>query len=519
MKTPVILAITLLSATACSQPFKLGWSRLSTAADIDIDEMRTGLVDSQGRIVVAGSTLLPNGKRVANISLFNRNRALIKSVQIAPSGDASMRGTRLMEEEGIFYFFCTRTETVGNNESITLYKLDSQLNTLGSTQFAATAAPGSEVVTGAVWDDTDIVHVVGIASEGTVFRTFLTRLDPATLQASTIELPELANSAWPPSIALGANSTVAVGSLNGEKARIRAFTQAHAAKWELGEFDAITLGSRISNLTSFGGDFYVSLAKNQDFEVENDETHWSVQRISASNGGILAENEWPPLTGLSMVSPGPLETSPAGIFASYWKQGRTLVKRLDANLMPLNSYELSSFPLEPRSMLVDSFGEVFLCGNQLPSSPNALGAFKLNAVLAQKVVFTASDWDFATDHDAGSAKNDLVGEFYVWETDGRRSRLSCYQQAPIAVTDGVFQPRSGRVFRPLAPVTANDRYAGLASISIAVPPAHGTVTIGANGYFNYTADPGYVGPDSFKYKLSKPGLTESVATVNLSVRP
>lgn len=519
MKTPAILAITLLSASACSQPFRLAWSRLSTAADIDIDEMRTVLVDSQGRIAVAGSTVLPNGRRVANISLFNRNRALIKSVQIAPTGDASLRGTRLMEEEGIFYFFCTRTETVDNNETICIYKLNSQLGTIGSTQFSATASPGSEVVAGSVWDDTDIVHLVGIAAEGTGFRTFLTRLDPATLQASTVELPGLASNPWPPSIALGASSTIAVGSLNGEKARVTAFTQSHAAKWEVTEFDAMTLGSRLSNVMSFGGDFYVSLAKNQDIEVENDETHWSVQRISAANGAILAENEWPPITGLSAVAPGPLETSPAGIFASYWRQGRTVVKRLDANLTPLNSYELSSFPLEPRSMLVDSFGEVFLCGNQLPSSPNALGGFKLSALLAQKVVFTASDWDFAVGHDSGCAKNDGLGEFYVWETDGSRSRLSCYQQAPIAVTDGGFQPRSGRVFRPTSPVTNNDRYGGLASISIAVHPAHGTVTIGANGYFNYTSAAGYVGPDSFKYRLSKPGLNESVATVNLNVRP
>jgi hypothetical protein len=50
-------------------------------------------------------------------------------------------------------------------------------------------------------------------------------------------------------------------------------------------------------------------------------------------------------------------------------------------------------------------------------------------------------------------------------------------------------------------------------------PAHGTVTINADGSFVYLSTPGYVGPDSFTYMASDGFSSSSPATVNLNVTP
>jgi hypothetical protein len=51
-------------------------------------------------------------------------------------------------------------------------------------------------------------------------------------------------------------------------------------------------------------------------------------------------------------------------------------------------------------------------------------------------------------------------------------------------------------------------------------PTHGTVTLGANGTYSYTPASGYLGPDSFTYRINVPGTTppnSNVSTVALNV--
>lgn len=50
-------------------------------------------------------------------------------------------------------------------------------------------------------------------------------------------------------------------------------------------------------------------------------------------------------------------------------------------------------------------------------------------------------------------------------------------------------------------------------------PAHGSVTLNADGTFKYTPAPGYIGADSFTYKANDGQLDSNVATVNLTVYP
>src|SRR5207253_3031103 len=48
-------------------------------------------------------------------------------------------------------------------------------------------------------------------------------------------------------------------------------------------------------------------------------------------------------------------------------------------------------------------------------------------------------------------------------------------------------------------------------------PAHGTLTLNANGFFSYTPAADYTGPDSFTYKASDGLVLSNLATVSLNV--
>ncbi len=513
------ICLGVLAGPLSAQPLRLAWNKLSTSSGIEMDVVRDGLIDSQGRFVVAGSTKLPNGKRVASISIFNRNRALIDYAEFAPSGDASSEVTRLMEDQGMFYFFRTRTETVDNNETITIHKADAGLNLLGSNTVPGTAAPGMDRITGSFFDEADAIFGVGSGSESGQYRTFIAKIDALTLAATTLELPGLTPNPVRPSITYGAGQTVVVGMNVASIGRVRGFTKLFASKWVLSELDAFTATSIISNVVAFGDSIYYTAAKNQDIEVENDETHWVGRDVIASSGTIVESIDFPSYVFQNRVQPGPLVAGASGIHASFRVDGRTVVKRLSTNMELLGTYD-GGVTSTPQSLLLDKFGEVFGATRLAQGSPNVLGVFKLNASNVQRYTHNQTDWDFLwSPHESGSAQHDASGDLFTWETDGTRMRLSCYQQAPVAVTDGGFQPKSGKLFRPSSPVTMNDRYAAGAAITITQHPAHGTVTMGSTGFFNYTSAPGYVGPDSFKYRLTKPDLNVSTATVNLNVKP
>ncbi|MBM4035010.1 MAG: tandem-95 repeat protein, partial [Planctomycetes bacterium] len=55
------------------------------------------------------------------------------------------------------------------------------------------------------------------------------------------------------------------------------------------------------------------------------------------------------------------------------------------------------------------------------------------------------------------------------------------------------------------------------SAILVAPPAHGSVTLNANGSFTYTPTANYHGPDSFTYKASDGWAESNVATVGLIV--
>jgi hypothetical protein len=67
-------------------------------------------------------------------------------------------------------------------------------------------------------------------------------------------------------------------------------------------------------------------------------------------------------------------------------------------------------------------------------------------------------------------------------------------------------------------LNASDVDGDALSYAITAPPAHGTLTLGANGAFTYTPAPNYCGPDRFSYSVSDGTCTQPVgATVHITV--
>lgn len=104
---------------------------------------------------------------------------------------------------------------------------------------------------------------------------------------------------------------------------------------------------------------------------------------------------------------------------------------------------------------------------------------------------------------------------------GSHFEITTPNQAPDAINDGYVISRNGLLTVSAAEgVLANDTDPENANLSATVVqgPAHGTLTLNANGSFTYTPNAGYSGPDSFSYRASD-GALNDIATVNLTVDP
>lgn len=94
-------------------------------------------------------------------------------------------------------------------------------------------------------------------------------------------------------------------------------------------------------------------------------------------------------------------------------------------------------------------------------------------------------------------------------------------EAPVAVADAYSTPEDTALVIAAEGVLANDTDAEddtLTAIKV-TDPAHGTVSLGADGSFTYTPVADYNGPDSFTYKANDATTDSNVATVTLTVTP
>jgi hypothetical protein len=115
----------------------------------------------------------------------------------------------------------------------------------------------------------------------------------------------------------------------------------------------------------------------------------------------------------------------------------------------------------------------------------------------------------------GFAVHQASGDIFVSGSSSVVSDIGLIQAA-IALPD-VYRPKRNTVFNSPETLTHNDRYMLGSVISLDTPPLHGVVTINANKTFVYTPNTNFVGTDTFKYRLTKPNLNVSKATVTLIV--
>jgi VCBS repeat-containing protein len=96
------------------------------------------------------------------------------------------------------------------------------------------------------------------------------------------------------------------------------------------------------------------------------------------------------------------------------------------------------------------------------------------------------------------------------------------QNDPPAAAGESYSVTSGTVLNVAAPgVLGNDSDIDSASLQaqIATAPAHGALTLNANGSFSYTPAAGYSGPDSFAYVATDGAAMSGQALVSITVNP
>src|SRR4029077_1080043 len=91
--------------------------------------------------------------------------------------------------------------------------------------------------------------------------------------------------------------------------------------------------------------------------------------------------------------------------------------------------------------------------------------------------------------------------------------------APVAVDDSYITNEDTTLTVAAASVLANDSDVDSAALTVSLVsgPAHGTLTLNADGSFSYTPAANYNGSDSFTYKANDGSSNSNIATVSLTV--
>ena len=114
-----------------------------------------------------------------------------------------------------------------------------------------------------------------------------------------------------------------------------------------------------------------------------------------------------------------------------------------------------------------------------------------------------------------------TGTLYCWAMTAtvQQTGQGCtvFNQPPFALNQDVAVVHDSPIAFALAGVTAED---SVAAFQIQDPPGHGTLSSfdTTTGVVTYSPEPGYSGPDSFRYEISDGTTNRATATVHLSVQ-
>ncbi len=99
--------------------------------------------------------------------------------------------------------------------------------------------------------------------------------------------------------------------------------------------------------------------------------------------------------------------------------------------------------------------------------------------------------------------------------------VAAVNDVPVATADSYTTNQNAPLVVPAGGVLNNDTDGDgdVLTATLVTGPAHGTMTLNADGSFSYTPTTGYNGPDSFTYRAADATLTSAVTTVSITVLP
>jgi VCBS repeat-containing protein len=313
---------------------------------------------------------------------------------------------------------------------------------------------------------------------------------PALTQSGTVFDTATTNplNYWIPSVNVNGQGTMALGgSVAGAAARVNTFFTGRKAGDTSGATDVPTLGTGTGAAYNPGsdpgggsgrrwGDYsFVSV------DPDDDQTMWSIQEyVNATNSYAVH------VTKLRAAAPTVATIAPS-----------TLVKQPGVTHLTMTGTGFfepgAAFPNHLTITSDCGATNIAITGTPTPTTIT----FDATAPASGSCTFTA------TNPDGQSAAATAVP--------------TSTNSAPVAVADSATTPRD----TPLngTSVLANDTDADADPLTAQKvgDPAHGSVTLAADGTYVYTPAAGYAGPDAFTYRASDGAATSNVATVSLTV--
>lgn len=520
MKLPrfaAVAALLTLVGAACAQTASFFWYRTDASTDIALNTVRHALVNADNRLVAVGRSPSPDGFR-GNLTIFNRNRAVIASKLLTPPGGGDLELTRLFLYSDAYMVAGTATPTGSTDQQIYMAILDLNLNVMDEIMFPANNGAGEEIVTDLV-GTSGHRWICGRARATNGWRTFAYHLTGLVDNPVLLDNSPLGDDPTPQLSYIVQNSTTGVlvyAATTDTGPRIQQYSLTNTLQWsrDLGPAGGSGYRMILDNVgNGTAGNPIVTLSWNDEPTPGSPESHGKIFVLNGSNGSTSDSTPAVDAPGANQLITAGAMLSTSTLNALYDAGNRSAVRSFSAsNFGALNTWSSPVLTGQSRSLNIDSFGELLA----LRSYGNSLYLAKLNTSLVKRFDFYRPTTLNANQMTAGAALSSATGDIFVYASDDHHMQIACYQQAPIAVTE-YYPCRRNVLFRPPVSVLSNDRYAAGCTIIITGMPLHGSVTMGADGFFNYRSAPAYTGPDSFRYTISRPGVSPSTATVNLSV--
>jgi len=529
MRFAITLSLVATAAVATAQPSKIAWTRSNASADIVQDTAKAGAMLPNGHFVIVGGSKQPDGTMKGCLTIFNRNRAVVRVREYSRPGGGSMEFRHVVVTP-------TQILAIGGGGPGNIGVENDETHTVGHDHlmeeegifYFGSLAAGKEEITDVAVDPNGVLYMAGYRMSGANRHAFLRR--QATPGATPTNIPLTQTAIHPnfrPDVTVNGIIAILIGLFapNGA-ATVQSYSPAGSLNWSFGASNptsTTTTGYKLTDIL-VSGYVYGTSTWAKEISPGMFNSGGRIHKINLETGQVAEFGDTSGLNGADMMivrdaAAGQAAGKRVNVLFEQGQRGR--VYSFNANLVQTSNWVSPVISAFASDLMLDQYDEPVLsmCSNEVIHGTFSFG-FKLNQNnqtrfswgMSQTGGFLLPYMEQENIYHAAS------GDIITIRSDNNKMQLVKVEQAPVGVTD-TYQPRTGRFFRPMLPVTSNDRFAEGAKITTIQQPAHGTFSMGANGIFNYTATQGYLGVDSFKYRLTKPGLSPSTVTVNLIVKP